>query len=231
MEKHRILSKFSHSSSRKTHDTSPAFDVERSSLSLSTSNRTIFQPQRYHQSRFSRGSVFSNRGNPPPLAFPFVSHCSPRAISKRAGVIKSEAAQLLEAAADWDLHWFISRHACVRSRLNAEIERVDRWHICSSLTANIPIVCPQQEKRKEGSGYGEKTKGLGEGERFRGAWEATDRDIDGYVAIFSSPTFNLSPPRLRTIGTVNIPLDSRSVHSDSDKGDESFSSRKPRRKK
>lgn len=126
MEKHRILSKFSHSSSRKTHDTSPAFDVERSSLSLSTSNRTIFQPQRYHQSRFSRGSVFSNRGNPPPLAFPFVSHCSPRAISKRAGVIKSEAAQLLEAAADWDLHWFISRHACVRSRLNAEIHRARR---------------------------------------------------------------------------------------------------------
>lgn len=35
MEKHRILSKFSHSSSRKTHDTSPAFNVERSSLSLS----------------------------------------------------------------------------------------------------------------------------------------------------------------------------------------------------
>lgn len=52
--------------------------------SLLTSNRTIFQPQCYHQSRFSRGSVFSNRVNPPlflrtwKLAFPFVSHCSTR---------------------------------------------------------------------------------------------------------------------------------------------------------
>lgn len=92
MEEQRIpaLSKFLLPLPRKTHDTSPAFDVE--CPSLLTSNRTIFQPQCYHQSRFSRGSVFSNRVNPPLFLFlteARVSICFPVFHSSRERAIRN----------------------------------------------------------------------------------------------------------------------------------------------